>query len=81
MSVRHLVIRNPNFNNRIGCWNTIMLTACGQLLPPADLDRPELDKRLVTLRLDMVTCEICLAWARIHSEAFVDDGQGHRVTA
>lgn len=89
-ALKHLVIRNrdlahpdpsrpwllpnPKFEGRIGAWNTVMLTACGQLLQP---DEP----RDVTLRLDMVTCPNCTLWADCNGDKLVDDGHGHRVTA
>jgi hypothetical protein len=53
--ISHLVIRNAALNGRIGCRNTIMLTACGQTLQP---DTP----RKVTLMVHLANCEKCLEW-------------------
>lgn len=79
--MKHLVVRNrdlthpdPKFPGRIGCWGTVMLTACGQSLQP---DEP----RDVTLRTDMVTCPNCKFWAECNRDKLVDDGEGHLVTA
>jgi hypothetical protein len=80
MIPRHLVIRNPDLpggtdpRGRIGCWNTVMLTACKRLLAPED-------ERVVTLRLDLVTCAACLAWTKKNRESLEDDGAGHLVTS
>jgi hypothetical protein len=84
-SCNHLAIRNPNLpfphdspwsnpNGRIGCWNTVILTACGILTQP---DAP----RYVTCRLDLVTCQNCRLWAENNKNMLEDDGLGHLVTA
>ena len=85
MSLKHLVIRNPNLTypdrpqvqphpaGRIGCWNTVMLTACGELLQPEE-------PRDVTLRSDMVTCPNCKLWMTCNQDKMKDDGHGHLVT-
>jgi hypothetical protein len=81
---KHLVIRNPNFENRIGCWNTVMLTACGLTLPPVpvSLYGTELDvKRNVTLRVDMATCIGCLLWADRNPTLLFTGESGHLVSA
>ncbi len=62
---KHLVVRNPEFDNRIGCHNTVMLSACGKLL---QADEP----RDVTLRVDMATCIDCMLWADRNPEKLID---------
>lgn len=85
----HLVVPNPRLRDekgraRIGCWNTVMLTACGQFLEPQRDEHvyaaPRLDDRHVTVRLDLATCPGCLAWAADNTDLLRDDGHGHQVT-
>jgi hypothetical protein len=70
---KHLAVRNPALDNRIGCWNTVILTACKVLTQPGEA-------RNLTARLDMVTCSKCLAWAKRNPDKLRGDGAGHKVT-
>lgn len=92
----HLVVPNPNLRDaegraRVGCWNTVMLTACGQLLPPSleglnTLQRQHVEGmepgpcRHVTLRVDMTTCPTCRAMVDKGAVPLKDDGHGNMVT-
>jgi len=84
--MKHLAIRNPdlkfpadhpnpNPKGRMGCWNTVILTACGILSEPPH------GKYGLTGRLDMVECARCLTWAKKNPNAIENDGHGHMVTA
>lgn len=76
---KHLAVRNPRLphpkfpGGRIGCWNTVILTACGLLTQPGE-------PRSVTCRLDMVTCTRCQEWAEGHRSQFRVDAENHVVS-
>lgn len=74
LCVRNHALRDKEGRPRIGCWNTVLLTACGLTLG-LEADRH------VTLRVDMTTCDACLRWAMAHDEALKEDDHGRKVTA